>query len=196
MFDHPDLVGYADIVGDGSVAGTPQPAMYTPYHAAVAAGLKGQGRAMPVNYHPALMSALAQQPLIATSPHGGAYQGRMQHVTRRQISPLPRTSVLKNTTAIATVLPQRAIRVQRLVLQSDTSPTVLTVNNITVGARPQFVNAGNVPIGVFASNAFDVELRGDTASPGISITVEFENPAATADEVVSGAIIGEALDVA
>jgi hypothetical protein len=135
------------------------------------------------------------------APHRLAQQGSKQlfdriqaHALRRQIAPIPATPIAPGATANISIRPQRAIRVQRLVLQSTVSPSQLLITDITVGARPQFVNAGAVPVGVFAANAFDVELRGDTASPGIEITLTVTNPSAAA-ETLAGAIIGEALEV-
>jgi len=176
-----DIVGYADIVGDSSVNGPAPQAGGNPF-AAMLGGLLPhmQGHGAPA--------------LVAHSPHGAAVSQRQQNVTRRQLSPLPATTVPASGTALQTWRPQRFIRVQRLILQSNTSPSGVSVSEFNVGAIPQFINAGNVPIGVFAAQAFDTELRGDTAQPGMDVSLTFANSLAAA-EVVTGALIGEALQV-
>lgn len=136
------------------------------------------------------MGALLQQGAVSVQPTGF---GNRQ--LRRQICPLPITKVLKGTEALITLTPQRGFRVERLVLQSDAAGTSkCVVNSINVGATPQFVSDGSVPIQAFANVAISTSLRGDTASPGITITLRVQNLDAVNDETITGVFYGEAID--
>jgi hypothetical protein len=111
----------------------------------------------------------------------------------RQIAPLPATTVAAGGVANAVIQPQRGFRLERLVLESSVSPSNTTVTNITVGAEPQFISAGNVPLSVFAFNAINTSLRGDTAVPGITITVSLANSGG-APEIITGTFLGPSVN--
>lgn len=104
---------------------------------------------------------------------------------RRYPLGLGATTIGAGATAIISANPQLPFRVDRLVTPS----TGLLIENLQVGTVSQFVAAGAVPVEVFAPNAFDVELRGDTAVPGVSVQITVSNPTAGA-LVFSGAILG------
>jgi hypothetical protein len=114
-------------------------------------------------------------------------------VMRRQFAPVPNTVVPAGGSTVVAVRPQRIFRADRLVLNSTTVPSFVTISEINVGAQPQLVNQGNIPISVFAANAFDTYLRGDTATPGIDITIRLDNSGG-APETVGGTFIGESVE--
>lgn len=112
-------------------------------------------------------------------------------VARRQISPIPITTVGAGSTASVEVRPQRPIRIERLIIDGA-SLAGLYITDLLIGAEPQFVNAGGVPAGVFAPTAFGTDLRGNTAQPGISVTINFQNTTG-APITFGGAFIGTSL---
>lgn len=114
-------------------------------------------------------------------------------ILRRQILPIPATDVPANGSVVITLQPQRAFRVERLVLASTVSPTQCVVSDISVGASRQFVSAGDVPLAAFSPDAVGTGLRGDTASPGTTVTVTLRNLSSMLEKV-SGAFFGEALE--
>jgi len=113
----------------------------------------------------------------------------IQRVQNRQLRRYPlglgATSIGAGATAIISANPQLPFRVNRLITPS----LGLLIDNLQVGTVSQFVAAGSVPTEVFAPNAFDVELKGDTAVPGVLVQITISNPTAGA-LVFSGAIIG------
>jgi hypothetical protein len=115
----------------------------------------------------------------------------MPDVARRQISPIPATLVPPGGTASVSFRPQRPIRIERLVLDAATVQGVF-LTDLLIGADPQFVNAGAVPISVFQAQAFGTELRGNTAEPGIEITLSLLNTT-VAPVTVGGCVIGTSL---
>lgn len=123
----------------------------------------------------------------------GAQQLRSvgESIARRQISPVPLTSVPANSTANATFRPQRPLRAERLVLDGAALGG-LFVTDFLIGADPQFVNSGAVPASSFSPQAFNMELRGNTADPGIDITITFHNTTGAAI-VVGGMLLGTSL---
>lgn len=112
-------------------------------------------------------------------------------IARRQMAPMPLVTVPANQTLTVTFRPQRPIRAERLVL--DGSMTAgLFVTDFLIGAEPQFVNAGAVPVSVFAPSAFNMELRGNTAQPGIDVTIQLQNTTG-APITVGGMLLGTSL---
>ena len=103
------------------------------------------------------------------------------------------------TTASLTTRPMRPLRIERIVLvaaktsggSASTGSTYIT--QLVVGAEPQFVNAGAVPIEVFAFNAVGVVLQGNTVNPGIDLTFDFANYDSANGIVIGGTIIGTSL---
>lgn len=112
-------------------------------------------------------------------------------VGRRQIAPIPFTSVNPGQTIDVELRPQRPIRIERLVLDGAVVAG-LFLQDILIGAEPQFVNAGSVPFSTFQPQAFGTDLRGNTAQPGIAVTLRVFNSTAG---VLSfgGALIGTSL---
>jgi len=104
---------------------------------------------------------------------------------RRYPLGLGATSIGAGATAIISANPQLPFRVDRLVTPS----TGLLIDNLAVGTVSQFVAAGSVPVEVFSPDAVDVNLKGDTAVPGVSVQITVSNPTAGA-LTFSGAIIG------
>lgn len=118
-------------------------------------------------------------------PSGKMVQRVDNHSLRRYPLGLGATVIGPGASAIISANPQLPFRVSRLV-----TPSVgLLIDNLAVGTVSQFVAAGSVPVEVFAPNAFDVELRGDTAVPGVSVQITISNPT-LAPLTFSGAIIG------
>lgn len=115
-------------------------------------------------------------------------------VIRRQVLPIPATSVPASGTVTVTLQPQRSFRVERLILGSTVSPSQIVVSDISVGAERQFVAAGDVPISAFSPDAVGTQLRGDTAQPGTTVTITLRNLSGSSAETVSGAFFGSSAD--
>lgn len=112
-------------------------------------------------------------------------------VGRRQIAPIPFTTVNAGQTIDIELRPQRPIRIERLVLDGLTVAG-LFLQDILIGAEPQFVNAGSVPFSTFQPQAFGTDLRGNTAQPGIAVTLRVFNSTA-GNLSFGGALIGTSL---
>lgn len=75
-------------------------------------------------------------------------------------------------------------------LETVKTPTTgMTIDNIQVGTVSQFVAAGAVPTEVFAPDAVAVQLKGDTAVPGVDVAITVTNLGIAAADF-SGALIG------
>lgn len=114
--------------------------------------------------------------------------------TVRRDWPLPLDSgisVPNGQTFTITIRPQMTFRVERLVIESDHAGDFL-IQDVKVGNRSQFGAAGSIPARIFQENANGVRLRGDTAQPGIDISVTVFNKGGS-DQRFSGAIIGAAV---
>jgi hypothetical protein len=144
-------------------------------------GYEELGRALKKKKKTAAMRAM----MMAMAGKGRGLQPVRNRELRRYPLGLGATSLGAGTTAIISANPQLPFRVARLVTPS----TGLLIENIQVGTQSQFVAAGAVPTEVFAPDAQDVELRGDTAVPGVSVQITVSNPTGGA-LVFSGAIIG------
>lgn len=97
------------------------------------------------------------------------------------------TNIAANSSAVITVTPQLPFRLERFI-----TPSVgLQVTDIKVGTNSQFVGSGSIPIEVFATNSVGVSLRGDTAVPGVDISLGLANPSAGI-LAATGAYIGYA----
>lgn len=114
-------------------------------------------------------------------------------VIRRQILPIPATALSPGGQATVTLQPQRGFRVEKLVLSSTGSPSGIVVSDITVGAERQFVASGDVPIAAFTADAVGTQLRGDTAQPGVTVSITLRNLGSAA-ETVSGAFFGASVE--
>ena len=112
-------------------------------------------------------------------------------IARRQMAPMPLTMVPAKNTVTVTIRPQRPIRAERLVLDGQ-AINGLFVTDFLVGAEPQFVNSGAVPASVFSPSGFNMELRGNTAQPGIDITLVLQNTTG-APIVIGGMLLGTSL---
>lgn len=105
---------------------------------------------------------------------------------RRYPLGLGATIIGPGATAIITANPQLPFRVNRLVTAGGAG---LLIDNVQVGTVSQFVAAGSVPVEIFAPDAVAVELKGDTAVPGVNVQITVSNP--TAGPITfSAAIIG------
>lgn len=98
---------------------------------------------------------------------------------------LGRTSIAAGATAIITVNPQLPFKLQRI----STPSLGLTIDNVQIGTSSQFAAAGAIASEVFGPQATDVELKGDTAVPGVGIQLTVTNPTLAA-VVFAGALIG------
>lgn len=114
---------------------------------------------------------------------------RVRSVVNKQLRRYPLGLGVVTIAAGATVI-IRANPQLPFMLETVKTPTLsMTIDNIQVGTVSQFVAAGAVPTEVFAPDAVAVQLKGDTAVPGVDIALTVTNPgAAPAD--FSGALIG------
>lgn len=133
----------------------------------------------------------AQAARIPGLPEGARVVDETPQIGRRQIAPIPQTSVPANGSVTVEFRPQRPIRVERLVIDG-TSLQGIFLDDFLIGAEPQFVNSGSVPASTFAPTAFGVGLRGNTAQPGISVSLRFSNSTGTA-QTIGGALLGTSL---
>jgi len=118
-----------------------------------------------------------------------------------QVMPFPNgtfTSLV--TTLNLPAQPQRKFQLARLVIDTArigaTSTGLVQVTQLTVGAEPQFVNTGSVPISMFGATAVGIHLRANAARPGVVVTLSLSlTGALTAPDtiVVSAAGVGPAL---
>lgn len=118
-----------------------------------------------------------------------------------QVMPFPNgtfTSLV--TTLNLPAQPQRKFMLSRLVIDTArigaTSTGLVQVTNLTVGAEPQFVNTGSVPVSMFGATAVGIHLRANAARPGVVVTLALSltGPLTAPDTiVVSAAGVGPAL---
>lgn len=99
-----------------------------------------------------------------------------------------------------TALPQVPFRVDRLVIivtrTAGAAGIGCLVNDVRVGTKSQFAGTASLPAEMFAVNAIGMALKGDTAQPGNTITIDVAVTAAPggADTViVQPSIMGDAL---
>lgn len=104
---------------------------------------------------------------------------------RRYPLGLGSTALAANATAVITVNPQLPFKLLRL----STPSTNVTVDNIQIGTVSQFVAAGGIPSEVFAPNAIAVDLKGDTAVPGVQIQITVTDTSGAAN-TFTGAFFG------
>ena len=144
-----------------------------------------------------------QRPPVLGFTGGERIGERRPDIARVQVSPLPQNILVPGagSTQSVTFRPMRPLRIERLVLEAfevDGAGVVLGVSfgvgvaALTVGADPQFVNDGIVPISTFSNNAVGVALRGNTVNPGVDVTITFFNGRLNPVNIV-GAIIGTSL---
>lgn len=78
--------------------------------------------------------------------------------------------------------PQRPFLGQRLVVDitrtGATATGLVTISRIDVGTDNQLVSAGAISAAAFAPTAFDVNVKFAPATPGVLITLQFQNTAA------------------
>lgn len=105
-----------------------------------------------------------------------------------------------DTTVQLVALPQVPIRVEKVLLSFVDVGAVAAgqnlVSDIKVGTSSQLAGVGDLPIETFAQDVFDNMLIGDTATPGISVTVDIVRtvaPGAGTSVIFSGSIIGTAI---
>lgn len=117
-------------------------------------------------------------------------------VARRQVAPIPSQQIAAGATVTLTFRPQRPLRIERLVLDgfvnNQTGLGGIFVSEINVGAEPQFVNSGDAPISVFSPFSFGTALQGNTAVPGIDVSIQIRNTTGQ-PATIGGAVIGTSL---
>jgi hypothetical protein len=83
---------------------------------------------------------------------------------------------LTATSNTFTANPQVALRPDKLIVvvtrSSGAGAVGVNVDDLQVGTRSQFASAGAVPAEAFAADADDARLIGDSAQPGIDITLQ------------------------
>lgn len=99
-----------------------------------------------------------------------------------------------------TAFPQVPFRVDRLVMivtrSAGAAAIGVAVNDVRVGTKSQFAGTASLPAEMFAVNAVGMSLKGDTAQPGNSITIDVEitaAPGAGESVIVQPSIMGDAL---
>jgi hypothetical protein len=116
---------------------------------------------------------------------GGGGGGKVVAATKKLALGIGSTNIATLTSAVITVTPQCPFRLSRF-----TTPVVgLQVLDIKVGTNSQFVGSGSIPIETFAKDAVGIELKGDTAVPGVDIALSLSNPT-NATVAATGAYIG------
>lgn len=180
--DSPEVSGY-DIVGQAKAAAA-RPMLPL----AALAGL-GPGNAAP-QAPPGMMPVWGP---AALPPRPTVMQSASPSEMRRQVLPVGNQSIPAGGTVTFQTIPQRPFRCERLVITHAGAPGDVLVNDVRVGATPQFVAAGSVSAEVFQATAVGSSLRGDTAQPGITVSVQVQNTSA-GPLTVNAAIIGEALE--
>lgn len=115
---------------------------------------------------------------------------------RRKVLGFPLTTIVIGATTPAaqpTVLPQEAIRPERLVIEELTTGSTfdLMIDDIRVGAQSQNIGTGPIPASAFAATAFDTLFGGNTLNPGIVCQINLRLQAAPlANRVYAISIIG------
>jgi hypothetical protein len=168
--DHYGVEGYGDEVGLADIVGEA-------VKKAVAQVQQQRGRQAP----PRMAGLVGAQRVVRDT----------NTIARRQMSPMPLTTVAAGATATVSFRPQRPIRAERLVLDGASIAGVF-VTDFLIGADPQFVNSGAVPVSVFTPSGFNMELRGNTAQPGIDVTLTFQNTTGAA-VTLGGMLLGTSL---
>lgn len=135
---------------------------------------------------PARRRSSYRRPIRRTAPRRGLMLARQKQTqARRYPLGLGSTALLANATAVITVNPQLPFKLMRL----STPSTGITVDNIQIGTVSQFVAAGGIPAEVFAPNAIAVDLKGDTAVPGVQIQITVTDTSG-APNTFTGAFFG------
>lgn len=113
-------------------------------------------------------------------------------VTPRQFRKYPLglgvTAIAAGATAVINVNPQLPFKLQRISCEA-VAAAGLVIDNIQIGTVSQFVAAGAIPVEIFSPDATGVELKGDTAVPGVAIQITVTNPTAGALNF-TGALLG------
>jgi hypothetical protein len=106
---------------------------------------------------------------------GKARGARVVETAPRRLQRLPLgigiTSLATLTAAVVTVTPQVPFKLERFISQS----TGLSITDIKVGTNSQFVGSGAIPIEIFGRDAVGIDLKGDTAVPGVDIALAASN---------------------
>lgn len=120
---------------------------------------------------------------------GAARRAQVRQTSPTKLKRLPlgigSTSVAANNAAVITVTPQLPFKLERFMSQS----TGLLITDIKVGTNSQLVGSGSIPIEIFARDTQGMELKGDTAVPGVDIALMVSNGTAGA-LTCAGAYIG------
>lgn len=167
--DGHEMQGYGTVSGDVAIYGPPQGHMGAGQYIPKPAGARpGQQ----VHHHIPLYRQIAALPAQAIAVLPGDYPDQ--------------------------ILPQRPFRLERLILEDmlahQASP--LAVDAITIGADPQFMTNGSLPIETFAALSVGLQLTGQTATPGTQLTVSIQVLAGAppaAPTVVTGGFFGAAI---
>lgn len=121
---------------------------------------------------------IGQVPMAPAQVPGGA-KAFVRPVTPRQFRKYPLglgvTPIAALTTAVINVNPQLPFKLQRISCEA-VAAAGLVIDNIQIGTVSQFVAAGAIPVEIFAPDATGVELKGDTAVPGVAIQITVTNP--------------------
>lgn len=127
--------------------------------------------------------------LMGQAPMAPRPKAFVRPVSPRQFRKYPLglgvTNVGAGATAVITVNPQLPFKLIRL----STAAAGFLIDNIQIGTVSQFVAAGEVPSEIFAPDATGVELKGDTAVPGVAIQLTVTNNTAGALDF-TGALLG------
>lgn len=131
-----------------------------------------------------------------------AYQPDATGLPLDQIMPFPNGTITDTVpTLLLQAQPQRDFQLRRLVVElGRTGATAIAalvqVTQLTVGADPQFVNTGSIPVSMFANTAVGIQLKPAAARPGVTISLGVSAAPALAvgaSIVVSAAAVGPAI---
>ena len=116
-------------------------------------------------------------------------------VARKQMAPLPLTTLAPGGEVAITIRPQRPFRGERLVIAGSNITGVVYLTQLLVQQVSQFINGGAIPVDCFFPTSFDVGVKFNTASPGIEVEFDFVNQAATGQPngIFGGVVFGTSL---
>lgn len=186
--DSPEVSGY-DIIGEGKQA----PASFAVARPMLSAMLQGQGGMMQPIMAPIPPQAPQGWVPQALPPRPAVQVAASPSELRRQVLPVGQVTLAAGASTILSAIPQRPFRCERLVITTNGAPNDVLVTDVRVGATPQFVASGSVAADMFQATAVGSSLRGDTAQPGITVSVSVTNTSA-APLTINAAIVGEALE--
>jgi hypothetical protein len=117
-------------------------------------------------------------PMHFRAPPPNVRTAMLREIPPREVRefPMPASSqvAVPPGSFLVNVFPQNPFKVKRLVVVSSVAPS-FTIEDIKVGTSSQLVAAGSLPAQAFTELAVAIPLVGDTATPGIQISLQITN---------------------